>query len=98
MILLHQEEVDLLKTAILSLLRLLPPPTRHQHFPSASHPYIWRDGAGLILCLKCLSTLSKLTSCIVSRRAGAFPGLLFPSGWRMECVQVSGWAAGVASL
>lgn len=59
MILLHQEEVDLLKTVIL-FPRLPPRPP--------SHLERWR---GLILCVKCLSTLSKLTSRIVSP-AGAF--------------------------
>lgn len=59
--LLHQEEVDLLKTVILSP-RLPSTPTLRTPPTLTSR----ETGAGLILCLKCLSTLSKLTSCIVS--------------------------------
>lgn len=80
MILLHQEEVDLLKTVI--LFPRLPP----SHPPTLASR---GDGAGLILCLKCLSMLSKLTSRIVSP-AAMFCRLLAHSGAGLSVCRLVG--------
>lgn len=84
--LLHQEEVDLLKTVI-----LFPVSS-----PTLQSSRLERRGK-LIFSMKWHSTLSKLTSHIVLQ-AGMFYGLLAHLGTRLSVCRVSGWAAGVGSL